>query len=74
MSEEDIVKVLDSDNDEFKALHEEHKDLKAKLAELKSKVYLTPEEEIEKKNIQKLKLAKKDRMAALISDYRKSHA
>ncbi|KKK71012.1 hypothetical protein LCGC14_2918200, partial [marine sediment metagenome] len=48
--------------------------LKAKLAELKSKVYLTPEEGIEKKNIQKLKLAKKDRMAALISDYRKSHA
>ncbi len=74
MSEEDIVKVLDNDNDEFKALHEEHKDLKAKLAELKSKVYLTPEEEIEKKNIQKLKLAKKDRMAVLISDYRKSHA
>lgn len=74
MSEEDIVKVLESDNEEFKALHEEHKGLKAKLAELKSKVYLTAEEGIEKKNIQKLKLAKKDRMAVMIRDYRKSHA
>ena len=74
MSEDEIMKVLDGDNEEFKALHDEHRDLKAKMAELKTKVHLTPEEEIEKKNIQKFKLAKKDRMAVLISDYKKSHA
>ncbi len=74
MGEEEIVGVLDTENEEFKGLHEEHRVLKAKLAEMKSKVHLTPEEEIEMKNTQKLKLTKKDRMAALINEYKKSHA
>ena len=38
------------------------------------KVYLTPEEEIERKRIQKLKLSRKDRMAELIRDYKKNHS
>ncbi len=74
MSEEEIVSVLDTENEEFKALHEEHRGLKAKLGEMKTKVYLTPEEEIEKKTIQKLKLAKKDRMAVIIKEYKESRA
>ncbi|MCK4910277.1 MAG: DUF465 domain-containing protein [Thermodesulfovibrionales bacterium] len=74
MSEEEIVGVLDTENEEFKALHEEHRELKAKLAEMKSKIHFTPEEEIEKKNIQKLKLAKKDRMAVIIKAYKESNA
>ena len=74
MSEEEIVGVLDTENEEFKALHAEHGQLKAKLAEMKSKIHLTPEEEIEKKNIKKLKLAKKDRMAVIIKAYKESRA
>ena len=74
LSEDEIVNVLDTENEEFNALHEEHKALKAKMAEMKSKVHLTPEEEIEKKNIKKLKLAKKDRMAVIIKEYKESHA
>ncbi len=74
MSEEEIVGVLDTENEEFKGLHEEHRVLKAKLAEMKAKIHLTPEEEIEMKNTQKLKLAKKDRMAAIIREYKQSNA
>lgn len=74
MFDEEVVKVLDSENGEFKSLHEEHRGLKEKLAELNNKVYLTPEEESEKVTMKKLKLAKKDRMAQIIREYKQSNA
>ena len=39
-----------------------------KLKEFGRKVYLTPDEEIERKRLQKLKLAKKDRIAQRLSE------
>jgi hypothetical protein len=66
--------MLESENEEFKVLHEEHKILKAKMDKIKSKLHLTPEEELEKKNIQKQKLAKKDSMAKMIRDYKATNA
>jgi hypothetical protein len=50
---------------EVERLHREHNELKARLSELNSRLYLSPEEEIERKQIQKLKLIKKDRLAYL---------
>lgn len=50
---------------EYQRLDREHRELKARLSELNSRLYLSPEEEVERKTIQKLKLAKKDRLAAL---------
>ncbi len=50
---------------EIERLHREHNELKARLSELNSRVYLSPEEEVERKTIQKLKLQKKDRLALL---------
>jgi len=44
------------------------------LAEIDKKVHFTPEEEVERKRIQKLKLVKKDRMAEIIREYKKSHS
>lgn len=52
---------------EVERLEREHRDLKARLSELNSRLYLSPEEEVERKTIQKLKLAKKDRIAVLSS-------
>ena len=46
-------------------LSREHEELKSRLTELNSRVYLSPNEEVERKNLQKLKLAKKDRIALL---------
>ncbi|MBK6683933.1 MAG: hypothetical protein IPG45_05620 [Deltaproteobacteria bacterium] len=50
---------------EIERLRKEHQELKARLSELNSRLYLSPEEEVERKTIQKLKLQKKDRLAAL---------
>jgi len=52
---------------EFKALVEEHRQLDEKLKELDRKVYLLPDEEVERKRLQKLKLARKDKIAQILN-------
>lgn len=74
MREEEIVELLKKENEEFKRLSEEHRNLDSLLTEMDSKRYLTPEEEIERKKLQKLKLLRKDRMAEIIREYKKKHA
>ncbi len=73
MRDEEIIELLMRENEEFKKLEQDHKNLKSMLAEIDKKVYLTPEEEMERKKIQKLKLSKKDKMAELVRGYKKSH-
>ncbi len=46
-------------------LKAEHQDLETRLLELDGNVYLTPDEQFERKRIQKLKLKKKDQIARL---------
>jgi len=72
LKEREIVEFLKQGNDEFKKLSEEHRSLDVLLAEIDSKRYLTSEEEVERKKLQKQKLLKKDRMAELVRDYKKS--
>lgn len=74
MKEQEIVEFLKKENEEFRKLSEEHRNLDEFLVEIDSKRYLTPEEEIERKNIQKQKLIKKDKMAELVRDYKKNHS
>lgn len=75
MKEHEIVELLKKENEEFKKLSEEHRSLDVLLAEMDSKKrYLTPEEEFERKKIQKQKLSKKDRMAELVREYKKNHS
>jgi len=54
-------------NPEFKALVDEHRELDEKLKELDRKVYLLPDEEVERKRLQKLKLARKDKIAQILN-------
>lgn len=72
MKEQEIVDSLARDNAEFKKLMDEHHSLEDMLSEIDKKVYLTAEEEIERKKLQKQKLLRKDKMAELIRDFRKS--
>ena len=53
-------------DEELKTLYAEHQELKRQLEVFRNKHYLTTEEEIEEKRIQKLKLASKDRMMAIL--------
>lgn len=54
-------------NPEFRNLVQEHRMLDDQLKELDRKVYLTPDEEMERKRLQKLKLAKKDQIARMLT-------
>jgi len=72
LKEQEIVENLKQGSEEFRKLMEEHHSLEGILAEMDKKVYLTPEEEIERKKVQKQKLLKKDRMAELIRDFKQN--
>lgn len=63
---QDAVNAFQSEADR---LRREHNELKARLSELNSRLYLNPTEEMERRTIQKLKLAKKDRIASLMVGY-----
>ncbi|HZS10831.1 MAG TPA: DUF465 domain-containing protein [Nitrospirales bacterium] len=62
--------LLRASNSEFRELEEAHHRLDAELAELHKRHVLTPQEEMLKKQIQKEKLAKKDKMAELLRQHR----
>ncbi|MBI5666127.1 MAG: DUF465 domain-containing protein [Nitrospirae bacterium] len=64
------MNILKSENEEYKRLEEEHKKLEQVLDEMLKKRYLTADEEIEKKKIQKQKLHCKDRMAQIIREHK----
>ena len=74
MKEQEIIESLKQSSEEFRKLHEEHHALDETLAEIDKKVYLTPEEEIERKKLQKQKLAKKDKLADMVREYKKSNS
>lgn len=67
--EQTIVSLLAKDP-ELKKFYEEHQELEKKLADFQHKHFLSPEEEVEMKKIQKLKLAGKDRMMELVGKHR----
>ncbi len=64
-----IISVVNRDP-ELKRLHEEHLQLEKQLAQLNHKGFLNAEEEVERKRLQKVKLAGKDRMMEILSRYR----
>ena len=68
--EEEEILSLVGQVPELKSLYAEHQDLKKQLDKLNHKHYLTPEEELEKKRIQKIKLVGKDRMMAILAAHR----
>jgi uncharacterized protein len=67
--EEELIRQHLTHDEELKALYTEHLELKQRLEVFRSKHYLTNEEELEEKRTQKLKLASKDRMMAILGRY-----
>ena len=74
MKEQEIVEALRRESEEFRRIEEEHRALDERIAEMDKNRYLTTEEEMERKKLQKKKLAMKDQMAELIRNYRSAHA
>lgn len=66
-----LIEELLPQDEELRRLVEEHQAFERELERFSNKRYLTPAEEMEKKRIQKLKLAGKDKIEAILSSYRK---
>ncbi|MDW7646007.1 MAG: YdcH family protein [Desulfuromonadales bacterium] len=65
-----LVQSLFDQNPRFRLLYEEHQLLEKDLESLTRKSFLTAEEELEKRKLQKLKLAGKDEMERILNNYR----
>ena len=70
LTDEQVIECLRSSDEDFREVEESHHRLDAELQELLKNHTLTPQEELLKKQIQKEKLGKKDRMADMIRVYR----
>ncbi len=68
-----ILPLLDKDPD-LKRYYEEHLELENKLLTSQNRSHLSPDEEMEKKKLQKLKLVGKDKMMEILSKYRQMAA
>ena len=64
-----LLEKIQSENNEFKKLYEEHTQLKHRVEELNRMKFLSPQQEVEKKTIQKQKLKDKDRMMQIIDQH-----
>ena len=64
------VRALADSDPRLKLLWTEHSAFEERLEALNSYRYLTPHEEVERKKLQKLKLVRKDEMAAILARYR----
>ncbi len=62
VNEEAARERLRMENPEYRKWEEEHENLEQTLETFEAHRYLTPEQEVERKRMQKLKLAAKDRM------------
>ena len=67
--EQVIASLLDRDA-ELKKYYEEHQELERKLSEIQHKHHLSPDEELEKKRLQKLKLVGKDKIMEILEKHR----
>ncbi len=64
-----VQNLLETDG-EFKKAFNVHKDYESKLAELDNRQFLTTEDQVERKKLQKKKLVEKDRMEVMIQRHK----
>ena len=68
--DQELIDQLLPENQELQKLVKEHKEFESQLGEFNKRLYLSDEENREKKRIQKLKLAGRDRIEQLLKDHR----
>ena len=70
--DQDIVEVLLNDNERFQALFKEHNSLKERVRD--AELGVLPLDDVSLGTMKKEKLLAKDKMAAMIEQYRREHA
>lgn len=68
--EEEFIKAILEKDGEFKKAYMAHEDYEKKLTDIDRRPYLSTEEQLVRKRLQKLKLAEKDKMEMILSRYR----
>ncbi len=64
----ELVQQLIEENPRYRKLHEEHLFFEKELERINEKRFLIPEEEVEKRKLQKLKLAGRDEMEQILRE------
>jgi uncharacterized protein len=65
-----LIEHLKQTNPEFRQLTEQNLQYERQLEEFHKLRYLTSEQELEKKRVQKIKLRGKDRMVEILKEYK----
>lgn len=68
--DESLIQELLPRDPELAGYWESHLDYERQLGEFKRKLYLTPEQDLQRREIQKLKLAGKDKIMAILERHR----
>lgn len=69
-SDIEIIKKHAVTDHTLRTLYDEHINLEQKLEKFNGKVFLTPVEELERKNLQKMKLHGRDQIENILKNYR----
>lgn len=69
-TDQNLTQRLSEENPRFRKLYEEHMLFEKKLQEYEEMTYLSEEADLERKKVQKLKLAGKDEMESMLRDFR----
>lgn len=67
--DEAVIEQAKRDSEEFRRLLEEHEQYELELTSYNNVRFLTGEQELERKRLQKLKLQGKDRMLAILRQH-----
>jgi uncharacterized protein YdcH (DUF465 family) len=68
--DEALIDRLIGDNPDLKILMDNHRDYEKRLEEMNKRPYLSPEEDLERKKLQKAKLAGKDKIERILAAHR----
>jgi uncharacterized protein YdcH (DUF465 family) len=66
----ELIEKFSAVDEELKKEVEEHRKFEEMLNDFNKRAYLTPEEEVEKKRIKKLKLRGRDKIEEILTKYR----
>jgi uncharacterized protein len=69
--DEELVRALAPENAGLRRSYELHAKLKAEVDEMTARPHLTTEEELHRRELQKQKLAEKDKIIRFLGEYRR---
>jgi hypothetical protein len=69
--DEKLIAQLIKENETLRECMKEHKEYERQLEEYNKRIHLTTEESMERKRIQKLKLAGRDKIERILAEHRR---